>query len=75
VTVGAVRRDRGIPCSRCGRRERTDEDRYRLVLPEGWTLNGLRPWLERGLTIRQLARAMRIEKVCLACQSAEDGKP
>jgi hypothetical protein len=73
--ICALRRDLGIPCSRCGRRERTNEDRYRLVLPEGWTLVGLRPWLERGLTIRQLARAVRIEKICLACQSSEDGKP
>jgi hypothetical protein len=75
VTIGVLRRDLGIPCSRCGRRERMDEDRYRLVLPEGWSLNGLRPWTERGLTIRQLARAVRIEKLCLACQSSEDGKP
>jgi hypothetical protein len=73
--ICALRRDLGIPCSRCGRRERTNEDRNRLVLPEGWTLVGLRPWLERGLTIRQLARAVRIEKICLACQSSEDGKP
>jgi hypothetical protein len=74
VTIGVVRPELGIPCSRCGRRERTDEDRYRLVLPEGWSLVGLRPWTERGLTIRQLNRAITIEKICLACQSSEDGK-
>jgi hypothetical protein len=73
MMIGAVRSERGIPCSRCGRRERTDEDRYRLVLPLGWTLHGLRPWTERGLTIRQLNRAIAIEKICLACQS-KDGK-
>jgi hypothetical protein len=73
VTIGALRSEIGIPCSRCGRRERTDDDRYRLVLPEGWTLNGLRPWTERGLTIRQLSRAIAIEKVCLVCQTSKDG--
>jgi hypothetical protein len=36
----------------------------------------LRPWLERGLTVRQLAeQGVRIEKLCLGCQSSEDGKP
>lgn len=75
MTIGALRNDLGIPCACCGRRERTADDLYRLVLPEGWTPNGLNPWLERGLTIRQLAKAVRIEKVCLACQSSEDGKP
>lgn len=75
MTIGVLRPDLGIPCARCGRRERTGDDLYRLVLPEGWTLAGLRPWVERGLTIRQLASAVRIEKLCLACQSREDGKP
>jgi hypothetical protein len=75
VTIGALRHELGIPCSRCGSRVRASEDRYRVILPPGWGLAGLRPWTERGLTIRQLNRAIRIEKVCLACQSLEDGKP
>jgi hypothetical protein len=75
VTAGFVRSELGIPCSRCGSRIRTDEDRYRLVLPSGWSLVGLRPWTERGLTIHQLNRAITIEKICPACQSSEDGKP
>jgi hypothetical protein len=73
VTIGALRRDLGIPCSHCGSRVRSAEDRYRLVLPPGWGLVGLRPWTERGLTIRPLNRATTIEKVCLACQASEDG--
>jgi hypothetical protein len=71
MTIGVVRPTLGLPCSRCGRRERTDDDLYRLVLPPGWGLGGLRPWTERGLTIRQLSRAIMIEKTCLACQSSE----
>lgn len=75
VTIGTLRPELGIPCSRCGRRERTADDLYRLVLPPGWGLGGLRPWTERGLTIRQLSRAVTIEKICLVCQSSEDGTP
>jgi hypothetical protein len=74
MKVGVVRPELGIPCSRCGSRTRSTEDRYRLVLPLGWSITGLRPWTEeRGLTIRQLNRAITIEKICLACQS-KDGK-
>jgi hypothetical protein len=74
VTIGVVRPTLGLPCSRCGRRERTADDLYRLVLPDWWTLADLEPWRERGLTVRQLAeRGVRIEKLCLACQSSEDG--
>jgi hypothetical protein len=73
VTIGVVRRHQGLPCSRCGRRERTADDLYRLVLPDRWDL---RPWRERGLTIRQLVnQGVQIEKLCLACQSSEEGKP
>jgi hypothetical protein len=76
ITLGVVGRHLGLPCSRCGRRERTSEDLYRLVLPDGWTLEDLGPWRERGLTVRQLAElGIRIRKLCLACQSSEDGKP
>jgi hypothetical protein len=76
VTIGALRRHLGLPCSRCGRRERTGDDLYRLCLPEWWTLDDLGPWRKRGLTIRQLVKqGVRIEKLCLACQSSEDGKP
>jgi hypothetical protein len=63
-----------LRCSRCGRRTRTGDDLYRLRLPTG--LEELRPWLESGLTVRQLVElGVRIEKLCLACQSSEDGKP
>jgi hypothetical protein len=76
MTIGVLRPMRGLPCSRCGRRERTADDLYRLVLPVGWTLEELDPWRQRGLTVRQLAGlGVRIEKLCLACQSSEDGKP
>jgi hypothetical protein len=75
MTIGVVRPLLGLPCSGCGRRERTADDLYRLVLPVDWTLRELGPWCERGLTIRQLAAlGVRIEKLCLACQSSEDGK-
>ena len=75
MTIGVVRRHLGLPCSRCGRRERTGDDLYRLVLPEWWTLEDLGPWREPGLTIRQLVQlGVRIEKLCLACHSSEDGK-
>jgi hypothetical protein len=75
MTIGVVRPLLGLPCSRCGRRERTADDLYRLVLPDGWTLEELGPWRERGLTIRQLAvLGVKIEKLCLACHSGEDGK-
>lgn len=76
MTIGVIRPQLGLPCSRCGRRERTADDLYRLVLPVGWTLGDLGPWRERGLTIRQLVElGVGIEKFCLACQSEEDGKP
>jgi hypothetical protein len=76
MTLGVVRPTLGLPCSRCGRRERTADDLYRLVLPAGWTLEQLAPWRERGLTVCQLAGlGVRIEKLCLACHSREDGKP
>ena len=76
MTIGAVHRHPGLPCSRCGRRERTSGGLYRLALPDGWALEDLGPWRERGLTIRQLAElGVGIEKLCLACQSREDGKP
>jgi hypothetical protein len=72
--LGVLRRDLGLPCSRCGRRERTADDRYRLVLPLGWSLNALRLWTEpRGLTIRELNRVIRIEKICLGCQDDKRG--
>jgi hypothetical protein len=74
VTIGVIRSHQGLPCSRCGRRERTGDDLYRLVLPHWWKLEDLAPWRERGLTVRQLAElGVRIEKLCLACQSREDG--
>jgi hypothetical protein len=74
VTIGVIRSHQGLPCSRCGRRERTGDDLYRLFLPEWWTLDDLGPWRGRGLTVRQLAElGVRIEKLCLACQSREDG--
>ena len=76
MTSELIRRQPGLPCSRCGRRERTVDDLYRLVLPDGWTFRDLRPWRERGLAIRQLVDfGIRIEKLCLACQSRDDGKP
>jgi hypothetical protein len=76
VTIGVIRATQGLPCSRCGRRERTADDLYRLFLPEWWTLEDLGPWRELGLTVRRLAElGVRIEKLCLACQSREDGKP
>ena len=76
MTIGVVGRHLGLPCSRCGRRERTSDDLYRLVLPDGSTLEDLGPWREHGLTVRQLvALGVRVEKLCLACQSSEDGKP
>jgi hypothetical protein len=76
VTIGVIRRHLGLPCSRCGRRERTSDDLYRLLLPKGWEFGHLGPWRERGLTIRQLVElGIRIEKLCLACQSRENGKP
>jgi hypothetical protein len=76
VTIGVLRRHQGLPCSRCGRRERTADDLYRLVLPDRWTLEDLGPWRERGLMIRQLVElGVRVERLCLACQSSEDGKP
>jgi hypothetical protein len=76
VTIGVVRRHQGLPCSRCGRRERTADDLYRLVLPDWWKLEDLATWREPGLAVRQLAElGIRIEKLCLACQSSEDGKP
>jgi len=76
VTIGVIGRHLGLPCSRCGRRERTSDDLYRLVLPAGWTPDDLGPWRGRGLTIRQLVElGVRVEKLCLACQSSEDGKP
>jgi hypothetical protein len=76
VTIGVVGRHLGLPCSRCGRRERTSDDLYRLFLPEWWTLADLGPWREPGLTVRRLDElGVRIEKLCLACQSREDGKP
>jgi hypothetical protein len=74
VTIGVIRRHLGLSCSRCGRRDGPADDLYRLVLPDGWTFEDLGPWRERGLTIRQLAAAVRIEKTCLACRSSEDGK-
>ena len=74
MTIGVVRSMQGLPCSRCGRRERTADDLYRLILPASWTLDDLRPWRERGLTVRQLVElGVQIEKLCLACQSNEDG--
>ena len=76
MTIGVLRAHQRVPCSRCGRRERTADDLYRLILPAGWTLEDLRPWRERGLAVRQLVGlGVRIEKVCLACQSSEDGSP
>jgi hypothetical protein len=76
MTIGVVRPMLGLPCSRCGRRERTADDVYRLDLPESWALEELEPWRRRGLTVRQLTElGVRIEKLCLACQSSEDGKP
>jgi hypothetical protein len=76
MTIGVVRGDHGLRCARCGRRERTSDDLYRLVLPDGWTLEDLGPWRERGLTVRQLDElGIRIRKLCLACQWREDGKP
>lgn len=76
MTIGVLRARQGLPCSRCGRRERTADDLYRLILPAGWTLDDLLPWRERGLTVRQLVGlGVRIEKLCLACQSSESGKP
>jgi hypothetical protein len=64
-----------LRCSRCGLRYRTDDDLYRLVLPEGWTLEDLGPWRERGLTVRQLvALGVKTEKLCLGCQSSGDGE-
>jgi hypothetical protein len=63
-----------LRCSRCGGRTRTADDLYRLQVPKEWTLDRLRPWLESGLTVRQLVElGVRIEKLCLACQSSEDG--
>jgi hypothetical protein len=74
VTLGVIRPHLGLACSRCGRRERTGDDLYRLFLPEWWTLEDLGPWREPGLTVRQLVGlGVRIEKTCLACQS-KDGK-
>jgi hypothetical protein len=74
VTIGVIRSHQGLPCSRCGRRERTSDDLYRLVLPDGWALEDLGPWRAPGLTVRQLvALGVRIEMLCLACQSSEDG--
>jgi hypothetical protein len=76
VTIGVIRSHQGLPCSRCGQRTRTADDLYRLALPEWWTLGDLEPWRGRGLTVRQLAElGVRIEKLCLSCQSREDGKP
>jgi hypothetical protein len=76
VTIGVIRSHQGLPCSRCGRRERTADDLYRLVLPDWWTLEDLGPWRKRGLMIRQLVElGVRVERLCLACQSSEDGKP
>jgi hypothetical protein len=64
-----------LRCSRCGRRTRTADDLYRLRLPDGWTLDELRPWRKRGLTVHQLAeQGVQIEKLCLGCQSSEDGQ-
>jgi hypothetical protein len=75
VTI-AVSYRQPLRCSRCGNRTRTADDLYWLRLPKGWTLEELGPWLERGLTVRQLAeQGVRIEKLCLGCQSSEDGKP
>jgi hypothetical protein len=74
VTI-AVSYRQPLRCSLCGNRTGTADDLYRLQLPKGWTLDELRPWLEQGLTIRQLVEfGVRIEKLCLACQSSEDGK-
>lgn len=74
MTIGVIRSDQGLRCSRCGRRERTANDLYRLILPAGWTLENLGPWRQHGLTVRQLVElGVRIEKLCLACQSSEDG--
>jgi hypothetical protein len=76
MTIDVVCNDQGLRCSRCGRRKRTADDLYRLVLPDGWTLEDFRPWRERGLTVRQLDElGVRIRKLCPACQSQEDGKP
>ena len=43
MTIGVVGRHLCPPCSRCGRRERTADDRYRLILPDDWTLDDLIP--------------------------------
>jgi hypothetical protein len=68
-----IGRHLGLPCSRCGRRERTADDLHRLFLAEWWTLEDLGPWRAPGLTVRQLvALGVRIEKLCLPCQSSED---
>jgi hypothetical protein len=76
VTIGVIRSHLGLSCWRCGRRERTGDDLYRLFLPHWWKLEDLGSWREPGLTVRQLAElGVRIEKLCLACQSREDGKP
>ena len=73
MTIGVVCSDQGLRCQRCGRRERTSDDLYRLVLPDGWTLADFGPWRERGLTVRQLDElGVRIEKTCLSCQSEEE---
>ena len=76
MTFELIRRRPGaLPCSCCGRRERTADDLYRLVLPDGWTFADLGPWRERGLAIHQLVElGIRIEKLCMACQSREDEK-
>jgi hypothetical protein len=75
MTIGVVGRHLGLPCSRCGRHERTSEDLYRLVLPDGWTMSDLELWRERGLTVHQLVEVgVRVRKLCLACQWREDGK-
>ena len=74
MTIGVIRPTQGLPCTRCGRRERTSDDLYRLVLPEGWELEDLGPWRMPGLTVRQLAQlGVQIQKLCLTCQSEDGG--
>jgi hypothetical protein len=72
VTVETAPARQGLRCIGCHRLERTVDDLYRLVLPDGSSAGALEPWRERGLTIRELvALGVRIEKTCLACQSKD----
>jgi hypothetical protein len=64
---------KGIRCARCGSRTRHADDRYHLLIPEGWTLEDVHAWGEDGLTLAYLRlRGVRVLRFCAGCGEREE---